>query len=539
VTVPSPENSLLEHNLNFLARRRPDLANLIRKLPEAAHLEIAWSRNRLPILIKNGISLHSQYDPSREGSKFAQSAGILDNETSDVHVVVFGLGLGYHLETLARQLPQLTVYEPDPAVIRAAFAWRDLTGLIPRITILTKGDPLPAGPPDRRILLVHQPTRRLESRMGAELEAWAAGRDALKIPESQPQRIMVVPPVNGGSLPVALHAAKALRQLGHHVVEADMTGLGPLYDRFRKADLPRERKHRVGRRMIEFCGEYVLCLAESENIHTLLALAQAPLDPTALNRLRAAGVKTAFWFVEDYRFLEYFRDLAPHYDYFFHIQGRDMEIELEKLGVENHAYLPPAADPDTFKPIRDDSALAPYRCDLSFMGAGYPNRKNVFADLVDYDFTIWGDGWELDTPIGRHVRDQGRRIPTKETPLIFNAAKINLNLHSSVFTRDLDPDGGFVNPRTFEVAACGAFQLVDNRDPLGRHFHINQEMAVFNTRKELREKIDYYLAHPEEREEIAGQARARVLAEHTYCRRMADMIARMSGSAKTRPCHAN
>ena len=531
MTVLVPDPSLLEQNLTVLALKQSDLANKIRELPESQHLVVTQAKNHLPILIKNGLSLHSQYDPSREGRDFDKNSTV----PPDCCLIVYGLGLAYHLDNLASRLRDITVYEPDPNVIRAALAHRDLTGLIPKLTILSRGDALPAVPPEQRRLMIHQPTRRVESRMAAELEAWDAGRDIPRPSSDSQQRILVVPPVTGGSLPIAFHAAKALRQLGYHVVQADLHTLGPLYDRFRKADLSRERKHRVGRRMVEFCGEYVFALAESEKIDTLLALAQAPLDPAGLNRLRAAGVKTAFWFVEDYRFLDYFRDLAPHYDYFFHIQGRAMEEELDKLGVEKHAYLPPAADPDTFKPIRNEEDLAPYRCDLSFMGAGYPNRRSVFADLLDYDFSIWGDGWPLDTPLGRHVRDQGRRIPTEETPLIFNAAKINLNLHSSVFTRDLDPDGGFINPRTFEVAACGAFQLVDRRHPLSRHFEIDCEMAVFDSRKDLREKIDYYLARPAERDEIASQARTRVLAEHTYQHRMTDMMAHIVGAASIAP----
>jgi spore maturation protein CgeB len=158
------------------------------------------------------------------------------------------------------------------------------------------------------------------------------------------------------------------------------------------------------------------------------------------------------------------------------------------------------------------------------MGAGYPNRRTVFSDLLDYDLKIWGTEWDLDSRLGGRVQARGRRVSTEETALIFNAAKINLNLHSSVFVNGIDREGGFINPRTFEIASCGAFQLVDRRHPLGEHFDLQKEMAVFDHINELKEKINFFLNHPEKRNELADRARERVLAEHTYRHRMETML---------------
>jgi spore maturation protein CgeB len=312
--------------------------------------------------------------------------------------------------------------------------------------------------------------------------------------------------------------------MGHTVVEADMSPLYPFYQYYRQAGLPEARQDDVGRQLIRFVGEYLTFVAEAERPDLLLALAQAPLDRRTLNRIIALGIKTAFWFVEDYRTFGYFREVATTYDVFFHIQGRAMEDELQRLGVRQFFYLPLAADPDWFRRITDADLLAPYKTDLSFMGAGYPNRRAAFSRLLDYDFKIWGTDWDLTTDVGRRVQDRGRRIPTQETVLIYNAAKINLNLHSSVFTAGIDSQGGFINPRTFEIAACGAFQLVDQRDPLSSHFHIGKDLAAFTDLADLRRSIDFYLQADERREEMAALARARVLAEHTYRHRMETLL---------------
>ncbi|MBF0530722.1 MAG: glycosyltransferase family 1 protein, partial [Deltaproteobacteria bacterium] len=130
----------------------------------------------------------------------------------------------------------------------------------------------------------------------------------------------------------------------------------------------------------------------------------------------------------------------------------------------------------------------------------------------------------LQDEVGRRVQENGRRVTTAETVLIYNAAVINLNLHSSVFTNGLDPDGGFVNPRTFEIASCEAFQLVDSRLQLTDFFEPDREIAIFSNVDELRAKIKYYLAHPQHAKDMARSARTRVLAEHTYPHRLSEML---------------
>ena len=109
-----------------------------------------------------------------------------------------------------------------------------------------------------------------------------------------------------------------------------------------------------------------------------------------------------------------------------------------------------------------------------------------------------GDG---DTDLAPFVQKQGERIDPADAVKIFNATAVNLNLHSSV--RDvLVGQGDFVNPRTFELACCQAFHLVDRRSLLGEMFS-EDEVAVFETIDELREKIGYYLARPRERQQMA------------------------------------
>jgi len=144
--------------------------------------------------------------------------------------------------------------------------------------------------------------------------------------------------------------------------------------------------------------------------------------------------------------------------------------------------------------------------------------------LLDFDFKIWGSDWDLHSELARCIQRGGARIDTDEIIKIFNASKININLHSSTYHKGINPFGDFINPRTFEIMACGGFQLTDRRTALEGLFEAGEEIIVFDDLGDLRSKVAYYLDKPEERNRIAERGRQRVLREHTYENRMNEML---------------
>jgi spore maturation protein CgeB len=184
-----------------------------------------------------------------------------------------------------------------------------------------------------------------------------------------------------------------------------------------------------------------------------------------------------------------------------------------------------ACEPGIHQPL----ALTPeerqiYSSDVSFVGAGYYNRRNFFQGLLDFDLKIWGSDWAGCPSLRSIIQRGGARISTQDSVKIFNAATIHLNLHSSPYHEGVNPHGDYVNPRTFELAGCGAFQLVDNRSLLPDLFEVGDEIVCFSTLSEARRLISHYLSHPDERVAIMARARARVLKEHTYEQRMREVL---------------
>ncbi|MBI5519698.1 MAG: glycosyltransferase [Desulfovibrio sp.] len=341
-------------------------------------------------------------------------------------------------------------------------------------------------------------------------------------------RVLVVLPLYGGSLPVGRYCAGALRELGHQVEVFEAPDFYDSYRALKSLKVTSDRLQYLENSYLQVVGQAILAKVETFEPDLVLAMAQAPLSIQALKRLKRDGVPTAMWFVEDYRLFTYWQAYAQHYDFFAVIQKDEFLAQLQQLGVEKSLYLPLAAHPEVHKRLELLSAeRRKFGSDVSFMGAGYPNRRMAFRDLVRFDFKIWGTDWDGDAILAPYVQMDGARVSSEDCVRIFNATKVNINLHSSIQARELVTGGDFVNPRTFEVAACGAFQLVDRRGLMAELFVTDgpeAELAVFDDMAELPGRIEHFLAHPEERVAMAKRGQARVLAEHTYAARMRTLL---------------
>jgi spore maturation protein CgeB len=507
-------SGFLDKNLALLASSQPETARQIKDAAVPAEAVIETTRSGLPGLKTGRVRLCSTVDPQAEGRSLAARA--LPGKTA-----VFGFGLGYHLEPLAHN--ETLVYEPDAGLLKLALDARDFSGLLPHIQLecdLSRLDDMSGYSP-----LVHRPTARLHP---AELEGFKrrlAEKPQTKIRPENP-RVLVVPPILGGTLAASYWSAEALGQLGCRVETIPIDKMAPLYDLVRKSSFDLNRLDQVREPMIRFLSELTLMKAEEFQPHMVMALAQAPLQRKVITQLRGLGAVTVFWFVEDFRLMTYFREVASAYDHFFHIQGEEMAHELNRLGA-NYSHLPVAAHPPCHRPL----SLSPedkefYGAKVGFMGAGYPNRRRIFGELVENGFNIklWGVDWPEDGPLGRCLAKENRYLESDEVVKIYNACRIVLNLHSSPRKGQRIGGADFVNPRTLEVPCCGGFQLVDHVPVLNSMLKPGKEVAVFTSKRDLLDKVRHYLDYPDQRAAIARAGRLKVLDQHTYCHRMETML---------------
>lgn len=548
--------TLFEKNLSALKLSDSGLAEKVLGAAVPEDFAVAMDREGLPGLRVGTVTLHSRYNAAAEAETLARSLapqGAAESGGGPKRMMIVGLGLCHHVRRIADRFPgaRIVVVEPRVEMLRCAMENVDMTGLLKRAELVVEADPAgAAGHPALRsgswrelrpstgegaddgggcegdVIVEHPPSLRLwgdfYDRFRRHLEQSELSASGGKL------KILVAGPMYGGSLPIARYCVEAFTALGHEVIFADHS---PFYEPFGAIDemTPSKQHQNKLRAMYStFLGDGIVarCIAEKPDL--LFALAQAPLLPETLEKIRKLDIPTAYWFVEDYHQMTYWKEVAPLYDFFFTIQqGRFFE-ELEAAGVYHHHYLPLAADPNVHSPMDlEPEAREELSSDVSFVGAGYYNRTQFFLGLLDFDFKIWGTEWNLYTALGGLVQRGGARISTEECVKIFNACPINVNLHSSTYHRGVPPDGDFVNPRTFELAAAGAFQLADERAELPALFEPGREIITFRDIDDLRAKIRYYLDRPDERRVVAEAARARTLRDHTYTERMASMLDRV------------
>ncbi len=119
-----------------------------------------------------------------------------------------------------------------------------------------------------------------------------------------------------------------------------------------------------------------------------------------------------------------------------------------------------------------------------------------------------------------HLAEPDIRPPVDyrtETPLVYNCSAVNLSLTTLQQETAL-------NQRYYDVPACGGFLLGEWQESLAEHFDPQKEAVTFRTDEELRDKVRYVLAHPEERQRIVMKAKERIMKEHLVEHRVSTML---------------
>lgn len=499
----------------------------------AADLPTEYAASGAPTLCYQGIRLHSAVNPLAEAEAILDKIlpeiiECLAKSDGAISCVVMGPGLGYLVSALDKWAVRSEVTarlrilcaEADAEVARKALQLRPWTSATTSVTWYVGREAWPSLQAHLNAL----PFVKIAATAGYRQRKAFYDDMIVKLLDrpisERPLRILVPTPLYGGSYPIALHCADALRNLGHDVEVLDFSAWYSMYASVETTTGNLRHRQTLQGLLSTFLGEMVAARAIERRVDLVWAVAQSPLTPTALEELRRENIVSAFWFVEDYQVFEYWRQIARYHDAIFTIQRGRLHDELHAAGARSVCYLPCAANPSVHRPLSlSEEEMARWGADVSFVGAGYRNRQNLFARLRLPNLKIWGNDWPSDCAASRYLQENGRRVTAEETANIYNATKINLNLHSSTRYSGVNPEGDFVNPRTFEIAACGGFQLADARSEMTELFS-EDEIVLFHDAEEISGQVAYYLSHESERTAMADRARSRVLCEHTYEHRM-------------------
>ncbi len=196
--------------------------------------------------------------------------------------------------------------------------------------------------------------------------------------------------------------------------------------------------------------------------------------------------------------------------------------------IQGSEYLPYGFDEDIY--FKKDIKKV---YDVSFVGAGHTERYeplNEIARLCDCEgikmhvfgpFTLFKKRAEYRKryPFLFKAIVQNKRISPPSVNEIYNQSWININVH-----HPQSKEG--INPRTFEIAGSGNFQLVEEKKVL-RMFFEKDEMITYSDIKDLKDKIVYFLRNKEKLFEISKKALKRAIQEHTFTHRAVYILDRV------------
>ncbi|OYY50526.1 MAG: spore maturation protein [Methylophilales bacterium 28-44-11] len=157
---------------------------------------------------------------------------------------------------------------------------------------------------------------------------------------------------------------------------------------------------------------------------------------------------------------------------------------------------------------------ATFSFEVLFVGSCDLRRIFLLESIKD-NVTIYGDRWSRNFPLisdtlKTKVVDQG--IWGNQLLNMLVQSKIVLNITRSHF---YGVETG-VNLRIFEALSAGCFLLSDYSDELAELFDVGVEIETFTSSRELSEKVEYYLNHPDERMKIAKKGHEKFLAMHSW-----------------------
>lgn len=189
------------------------------------------------------------------------------------------------------------------------------------------------------------------------------------------------------------------------------------------------------------------------------------------------------------------------------VQHRRM---MEHITPERVHYLPHMYDPARHYPRQASGALA---SDVCFVGSPFPERLALFSgvDWSGIQFVSRG----LDTDPDRPETAAGF-VTNDEAHELYASAKIVINHHRTIRyygqSDQIAPgEAESLNPRAYELAAAGVFQVCDDSRPeLAEVFGDSIPTYRQGDSADLERVLRHYLAQPEERRACVDEARRRV-----------------------------
>ncbi|HKW27246.1 MAG TPA: glycosyltransferase [Terriglobales bacterium] len=331
----------------------------------------------------------------------------------------------------------------------------------------------------------------------------------------------------GESYHIGAFFRRALEELGHDVVFVDeggyvtnRAGEALAYRLFDKKPL---RYRSFNRDLVNAAAKF--------QPDVLLATKGSFIAPEALAELKRRTAAVLINYATDDPFNRrtsgrHLVNAIRYYDLYVCTKRAIMQ-DVRLAGSPNAVFIPFGYEPSMHYPEQPltDEDKARYSSDVAFIGGADPDRYPFFEALLDampeLNLHLYGGYWDRHPRLKKYHR--GFAIG-REYRLVIAGTKI-----APCLVRRANRDGHVM--RTFEIPACGGFMLHERTPELLELYDEGKEVACFRSPQELAEKVQYYLAHPAERDVIARASYARCVPAYSYDNRLRQVLGRAENLA--------
>jgi spore maturation protein CgeB len=221
--------------------------------------------------------------------------------------------------------------------------------------------------------------------------------------------------------------------------------------------------------------------------------------PSTLTYFNNINMPVINWHVDEY-FNPYY--ITKYSDsnftlYDLHLSSRPHMFDYyNKRGARRVVYQEFCYDPSISYPVHMQSSN---ECDVSFVGNWSNKRESVIRSLCKYvKAYVWGGGWWRALKLKNNVncRIMDKRVDLEAYSRVIASSKICINCLTAE-NKDM------TNLRTFEIPACGGFQMTEYTEQQYNIFNKGEGVCFYGNYEQLKDNILYYLDKPDQRRRMA------------------------------------
>lgn len=278
-------------------------------------------------------------------------------------------------------------------------------------------------------------------------------------------------------------------------------------------------------------NQQLLEMARQLQPDLLLAFKGIFVNPETLRTLRKLGIALYLYYPDNSVFAQ--SGVTPaavsEYDCCFFTKKFTAADVTKRLSLRDSVYLPHGYDADLHVPqelSQVDRQI--YGADVAVLSVHTAGKERFLSELLrlrpELPLKIWGAGWK-ERCTSANLLPVITGFPLHGQPYVKALCAARINLGLLIEQTAGASSGDLTTTRSYEIPACRGFMLHPRNEEILELYEEGSEIECYGSAQEALQKIDYYLNHPDKRDQIAANGFKRAVPAYSYDERVRSIIA--------------